>query len=73
MGAADRERLLAGVLQFYGPVTFDRLVGLVPAIRAGGRMGPAEVNVLSCVKEMTNLRKTRPRHSWSSCSWSQPR
>jgi hypothetical protein len=54
--AADRERLLAGVRQFYGPVTFNRLVGLVPAIRAGGRLGPAEVLMLRYVKEMTNLR-----------------
>jgi hypothetical protein len=56
VGATDRERFLAGVRQFYGPVTFNRLVGLVPALRVGGTLGAPERIILSYLELMTNLR-----------------
>ncbi|MBZ4217824.1 hypothetical protein, partial [Klebsiella aerogenes] len=56
MGAADRDRFLAAVRQFYGPVTFNQLVSLVPDLRAGGRLGPRQRVILSYLELMTNLR-----------------
>ena len=56
MEATDRDRFLAAVRQFYGPVTFNRLVGLVPALRAGENLGPPERVILSYLEQMTGLR-----------------